>query len=152
MGEVCDRCKSSGEDRRTLMMRCFYAMEELGIPFGREVLLDADPATLTPCREPTGIDLGGGRRLTLQAGTVTCSGELTPEELYTLRVCKRCRGEWMAAIRDWFHATPNGRDHDADEPAPPEVGSGIFVRENGAVREVTREEWDERQRAKGEGR
>lgn len=31
--EKCVRCGDIGEDRRTLWMACFYAMEELGIPF-----------------------------------------------------------------------------------------------------------------------
>jgi hypothetical protein len=62
---------------------------------------------------------------------------------FTLRVCKRCRAEWMAAIAVWFRATPAGQDHDAETP-PPSLGSGIFIRENGAVQEISREEWDRR--------
>jgi hypothetical protein len=58
----------------------------------------------------------------------------TGQEFYSLRVCKRCRAEWLAAVAAWFWAPPGG------EP----VGSGIFVRENGAAREITREEWDRR--------
>lgn len=143
-GEACQRCGSVGQDRRTLWLDCFYALEETGIPFDREVLLDADPADLEAAREPAGVDVGG-KRINLRAGTVTCKGELTPRGLYTLRVCKRCRGEWIAALRGWFEAPPRGVDHDADGPRPDEgVGSGIFVRENGALREITREEWDAR--------
>ena len=94
MSEKCDRCGSVGSDRRTLLMRCFYAMEELGVPFGREVLLDADPATLTRAKEPAGIDLGEGKRINLQAGTVTCSGELTPE---STTLTSRFLRLWVAA-------------------------------------------------------
>lgn len=111
MGEACDRCKSVGEDRRTLWMACFYEMGELGLPF--EVVR----------LRPEGYD--------------------HDRAFYTLRVCKRCRAEWMAAIKAWFEATPKGGDHDSETP-PESIGSGIFVRENGAIREVTREEWDAR--------
>jgi len=32
--ETCQRCKRSGEDRRTLWMACFYAMHEIErVPF-----------------------------------------------------------------------------------------------------------------------
>lgn len=102
MNETCQRCGNPGEDRRTLLMGCFYRLEELGIPFGEQ----------------------NGR--------------------YALRVCKRCRGEWMQAIKEWFHARPQGEDSDcngADPHAAPSCGSGIFVRENGTTREVTEEEW-----------
>jgi len=65
---------------------------------------------------------------------------------YTLRVCKRCRSEWMGAVRCWFHAPPLGEDGDAGDPQDgSEVGSGIFVRELGVSREITLEEWERRQ-------
>jgi hypothetical protein len=88
--EKCQRCGEVGEDRRTLRMECFYAMEELGLPFGRE-----------------------------------------DNHVYTLRVCKDCRATWMAAISGWFK---NPQTHQ-------EVGSGIFVRRNGASVEISEEEW-----------
>jgi len=53
---------------------------------------------------------------------------------FTLRVCKDCRADWMAAIKNWF-TMPIERES---------CGSGIFVRENGASKEITREEWDRR--------
>lgn len=31
--ETCQRCGEDGYDRRTLWMKCFYAMAELNIPF-----------------------------------------------------------------------------------------------------------------------
>lgn len=112
MSETCDRCQSIGEDRRTLWMACFYAMDELPIPFGEAVLFDVDLAECTPAKEPLRIDLTDGPSIVLAAGTVRCSGELRPLRLYTLRVCKRCRGEWMGAIRDWYLAVPKGDDDD----------------------------------------
>lgn len=53
---------------------------------------------------------------------------------YTLRVCKECRADWMSAIKDWF----------AHPPIRQSCGSGIFIRENGGIREITEEEWHKR--------
>lgn len=147
--EKCDRCGSVGVDRRTLWHACFYAMEELSIPFREEVLFHADLETLTRSRPPVQIDLREGQKLTLQSGTVTSSGELTPHSFYTLLVCKRCRGNWLEAIKEWFTAAPQGEDNDADEPPPSSVGTGIFIRVNGVNREVTEEEYREYAREKG---
>jgi len=61
-------------------------------------------------------------------------GEDMGRSFYLLRVCKSCRADWMAAIREWFE-NPVERGS---------CGSGIFVREGGAARELTVEEWDER--------
>lgn len=100
-GEQCQRCGDVDHDRRTLWMSCFYAMNELELPFEQHRLV-----------HPNGHNIN----------------------FFTLRVCKDCRADWMAAIKSWF-----------DTPVEREVcGSGIFVRENGATREITREEWDRR--------
>ena len=53
---------------------------------------------------------------------------------YILVVCKNCRADWLQAIEDWFKAKP------AQEEG---VGSGIFVRVKGAIREVTEEEFQQ---------
>ena len=50
---------------------------------------------------------------------------------FTLRVCKECRAEWMAAIESWFKTVTL-------KESP---GSGIFVRRNGATVEISEEEW-----------
>ncbi len=140
MSDKCIRCGSVGQDRRTLWMACFYEMGELGIPFGREVLFDADVSTLEKSADPFMIP---GTEICLQSGKFRCSGELTPMQLYTARCCKRCRAEWLAAIVAWFQSTPQGEDSDADdEPPYTGCGSGIFVRRNGVNVEITREEWD----------
>lgn len=136
MSETCDRCGSSGEDRRTLWHACFYAMGELPVPFGKVRLWTVEDASVTPAANP-------------RDGSET-TGPAYPRTFHTLRVCKRCRAEWMAAITGWFKATPGGEDHDADEGPPSPVGSGIWVRDNGAIREITREEWDARVKAKGD--
>ena len=144
MSEVCDRCGSVGVDRRTLSMDCFYHMEELGIPFKREtVLIPEEDANLTIAQEPTIIEIEG-MSIAIGSGTVTCDGELSPKQEYTLRVCKRCRSEWMQAIKHWFEDIPQGEDYDADEPVPNENPTGIFIRENGNLKQITEEEWNRR--------
>lgn len=50
---------------------------------------------------------------------------------YSIRVCKNCRGDWLAAIKDWFYSIPTAKS----------CGSGIFVRVNGATREVSEYEF-----------
>lgn len=52
-------------------------------------------------------------------------------KFYTLRVCKNCRSDWMNAIKDWFNRSPVNR----------ECGSGIWIRDLGAIKEITEEEW-----------
>lgn len=135
-GETCQRCGSAGEDRRTLWMACFYAMDELPVPFTRRSIYGQ------VCEQ------AGEKRLEILDHCVPVWGDPQGDHahhvFYCLRVCKRCRAEWMVAIVRWFEATPKGQDHDADEPAAPEVGSGIFLREHGAIREISREEWDRR--------
>jgi len=132
MSDVCQRCGEDGEDRRTIWMACFYEMNELDIPFETKILFYADIKDLTPSKEPTGIDLGNGKKLNLMAGTVKCSGELTPHGFYTLRVCKECRAKWMEFQKIWW--TFKGTDK--SEP----TGTGVFIRENGTNRELTLEE------------
>ena len=53
---------------------------------------------------------------------------------YTLTVCKTCRSDWMKYIRDWFNTKPEAID----------LGTGILIREFGAIREVTEEEYEAR--------
>lgn len=52
--------------------------------------------------------------------------------VYTLRVCKDCRADWMKAIEYWFHDI---------EPKIKSCGSGIFIREFGSNIEITEEEF-----------
>jgi len=134
-GEKCCRCGEEGEDRRTLHMACFYAMEELGLPFEKEVLFHAELKDLKKVKDPVSFDLKHGEKpfkLTIAPGTVKCKGELTPHQLYTLRVCKDCRADWMQAIKEWFKQNPK---------LEKSCGSGIFVRRNGSTVEITEDEW-----------
>lgn len=79
MKELCQRCKEDGEDRRTLWMACFYAMEELGLPFEKETIIEG------------GINDGHPNQ---------------KYNFYNLRVCKECRAQWMMAIKSWFDTVP----------------------------------------------
>lgn len=58
-------------------------------------------------------------------------------DLYTLRVCKKCRSEWMLAIKHWFENIPEEKS----------CGGGIFVSQFGAIIEVTEEEFHNRMRS-----
>lgn len=120
-GERCQRCGEVGEDRRTLWMACFYAMGELGLPFEEKTLFHANLEDLEETKDAA-------------QRAVRSSGDLTPYGLFTLRVCKECRGDWMSAIKAWFNTAPRKES----------CGSGIFVQENGATIEITQEEWDRR--------
>ena len=55
-------------------------------------------------------------------------------EFYTLRVCKRCRSDWMMAIKNWFES-PIIEDT---------CDSGIYIREYGKLMQVTPEQFEER--------
>lgn len=118
MSEQCQKCKELGEDRRTLWMACFYEMMETGLPFLKERIVVIDNTN-----PPEAEVLGYRDRL-----------------FYTLRVCKGCRADWMQSIKDWFY------EEKPSESIP--VGSGIFIRELGKCKEITREEWDEMQKNK----
>lgn len=111
-GEQCQACLQWGEDRRTLRMACFYEMGELRmrdgrpLPFDEQVVLRAPPeAELRTAAPPTTIRTSRGTVISLGAGTVTTDAELTPQALFTLRVCKACRARWMHAIAEWFSLT-----------------------------------------------
>ena len=102
MNEQCQRCLEIDEDRRTLMMACFYEMDELMLPFKHQYI----------------------------SSHIQSDGH----KFYTLRVCKRCRADWMLAISAWF-------EENLEPPKSP--GSGIFIRVLGDTREVTEEQWEQ---------
>lgn len=152
MSEMCDRCGSVGADRRTLWMACLYNMIELAVPFEQVDVWTVEPESISTTTESvpytSTLHRPDGTTETT-TGTFerkhhTAVGIAHKRRFHTLRVCKRCRAEWMAAIEAWFLSTPQGADHDADEPDDTGIGSGIFVRDNGAIREITQEEWDQR--------
>ncbi len=133
--EICQRCGEPGTDRRTLFMACFYAMEEMDIPFDRETLFKAvEVDSVDVKNSPKSLETERGP-VTLSSGTLQFSGELSPVGMHTLRVCKDCRASWMGAIQKWF-----------DGNEPPEIeecsGSGIFIRHRGTNVEISRETFD----------
>jgi hypothetical protein len=50
MSAQCDRCGEIGEDRRTLWMACFYAMDELPVEFTVQTIGDRTFYTLCVCK------------------------------------------------------------------------------------------------------
>jgi hypothetical protein len=98
--QPCQRCGIIGHDRRTLWMACFYAMNELGVPFTQRAIVGD---VVKPTDDPPN-----------QWGGLTWQAKRGDEEhafpFFTLYVCKGCRSEWMKAIRDWYQASP-GRSH-----------------------------------------
>lgn len=137
MSEECVRCGEVGEDRRTLWMSCFYNMNELDVPFEEHPLFRANLEDIKGVKKAAKIEIESGKEIVLSPGKVRCNGELTPHKLFTLRVCKECRGSWMGMIENWFKSV---RTPIADE----EIGSGIFIREHGATVEISEEEWYKR--------
>jgi hypothetical protein len=99
--ETCQRCLAVGEDRRTIRMNCFYNMNELGLPFEQQVFFQTDHEKLVKKEDPVGLTING-TVLNLKAGTVTTEEPLTPQSFFALRVCKKCRGDWLEAMKAWF--------------------------------------------------
>ena len=128
MVEKCARCGEEGEDRRTLWMACFYAMDELDMPLGQ-------CAVEGVYCEQTGTQVMEivGRTHTIPVFTPIADAEPRKHRLFTLRVCKRCRGDWMGAIEEWFK-----RPTEADNPE-----ADIPMRVRGATVMMTREQYDE---------
>lgn len=126
--EYCARCHVSDDpDLRTLWMSCFYAMDELKVPFQTHLLMNIDKdAKLEEVKAPGEITLSDGTKLTLTSGHYTTQASMRPMKFFTLRVCKTCRSDWLQAIEDWFKMKP------AHKP----VSTGVYLRVNGATVEV----------------
>lgn len=124
-GEECDRCHEVDEDRRTLWMACLYQMSEMKLPF-KEFELDGI------LRGKTGVKTDRFGPIPVFEG----EGSAQKRVFYTLRVCKRCRADWMAAIADWFR-NPSAEDY-------PEEGRNIPVRVLGEIKYITMDEWKQR--------
>lgn len=127
----CQRCGNRPDpDLRTLWMACFYQMDELDVPF--------DPkAIFGQVRLKVGEE--NYKSEFMREKTFPVWGELLGEErdhsFFTLKVCKDCRAEWMAAIEKWFNSF-------VPKESP---GTGIYIRDKGASIEVTEEEFWERE-------
>lgn len=125
--DLCQRCGVEDPDCRTLWHAATYSMGETKkVPY---VPVQARGAL----HEQDGIKelLMTGLRVPTFAET-----PVSPEwknTFFLLRVCKRCRADWLSALENWFTQTPLPRET---------VGSGIFVRRNGVSHEITKEEWE----------
>ena len=122
--ETCDKCGKVGDDRRTLWMACFYAMDELSIPF-KQVAIRGVHQDHTSDEESK---LFEGVKYPVFTDTPEC--EERQYGFFTLRVCKDCRASWMEAISSWFNS---GEKRES-------TGTGVFGRKNGATYEMTEEE------------
>lgn len=123
--EKCDKCGEIGEDRRTLWMACFYAMDELPVPFEQVAIC----GTL---QQKTGEEQSDIFEH-VKYPVFTDHPEATEQKhgFFTLRVCKECRASWMEAISNWFNS---GSKH--QEP----TGTGVYCRKNGTNHEMSEEE------------
>jgi len=103
-------------------MACLYDMSELGIPL-REVQLDGSVANKVGEKS---LGENGFPNI-----VVSVFGEPDvphKRNFYLLRVCKRCRSDWMRAISDWFLDKPVVEDDDDS--------GGVFVRDLGHTRKA----------------
>lgn len=130
--EKCQRCGEVGEDRRTLWMACFYAMNELPIPFD-QCAIQGRYMKYVGEKEVKLFEAGGP--VTFPEFEHIPESGISTHNFFTLRVCKNCRADWMKQIQNWFETKPE---------KPESVGTGIFVRDRGSIREITEEEWKER--------
>ena len=62
----------------------------------------------------------------------TTETDCLEKDFFTLRVCKECRSDWMTSIEAWFKSQAKHKG----------CGSGIYVRVNGANREVSEDEFE----------
>lgn len=125
--DICARCGEQGADRRTLWMACLYQMDEFRVPFEQVAIV----GRLARFERK-------GKYGTAEFGQP--GGEERSHPFYTLRVCKPCRGEWLAAIEQWFLAEPQGERR---------TGSGVFVRRCGVDVELTSDEVEALRRERG---
>ena len=99
----CMRCGEIGQDRRTLWHACGADMANLGIPFERAAVYGS-------FREQVGttvIRLFYGFVKPLYRQVIQARQH--EYEFYLLTVCKECRGEWLAALRQWYHDAEDRR-------------------------------------------
>lgn len=141
--EVCDRCKKEGHDRRTLYMACFYAMEELKVPFQQVTVGAGETAgrhfyTLRVCKDCRASWMGAIEHWFL-------SGREKPA---CSDVSESCVGESTHMALQWWlerNPCPNAIVEvcvSRSRPEPEEAT--IPIRERGAVRMITQTEWNQR--------
>lgn len=143
--EICFVCKQESEDLRTLKIDCFYDLKE-AIP-------EMETQQYFTEIEKEGSYWGYTRRypkgtrdeFDVIEKTENCSEiktkqvpiddiRLIEQSFYSLRVCKNCRAAFINTLKNF-----------ADGLFQFDRGEGdIPIRENGAIKFITRRQWDER--------
>ncbi|MFA4971584.1 MAG: hypothetical protein WC683_03145 [bacterium] len=115
-GEKCERCGSIGTDRRTLCMACFYDMRELGIPL---MPIGLHGVVVKSCGDDPKFGCAE-----FEAPPYKWEEQATTYGLFSMRVCKGCRGEWMEAVQKWFRSEPDStcRYNNDQTDAPSDLG------------------------------
>lgn len=101
--EKCQRCGEEGEDRRTLWMACMYEMAEIGIPLERRAIRGV------PLEYSHAEPIGSFNIMAHKFKEIPDAKEYE-QRFFTMRVCKRCRADWMLAIQCWFRDKPEPED------------------------------------------
>lgn len=123
--ETCQRCGEKGHDRRTLWMACFYQMDEIGLPF-KQVAIKGEYL------EHVGDEPSGLLNVDIPKFERT-DGKIKQHNFYQLRVCKKCRSDWLMTIAKWF----------IDIVPEEETGTGIYIRKLGNTVEISKEEYEQ---------
>jgi hypothetical protein len=150
---ICPVCNGEMEDRRHVSVECFYDVHEVAPYAEKDTLLQEVPHEgafwgITR-RYPEGTrdkPVVTGTSKTPGGYTVTHienaqepipSVRVIEKPVYTIPCCKDCRAEFLHVFGKWAKGELVCRA----EPSPE---ANIPVRENGAIRYITREEWDRR--------
>ncbi len=107
--EKCVRCGKNGRDRRTLWMAALYDMGAKSV--GIKAVPYIQRAIKGICQVVSGKDQYNNN-------IWKDDPDAKPDQthlFFTLRVCKRCRTDWLVAQRDWFYARPSHDDGFDDE-------------------------------------
>ena len=91
--ERCVKCGKIGQDRRTLWMKCFYAMDELKVPFKQVVI----KGILQEVKKIEKTQFGN-----FPTFKDVVDAKEDQYKFFTLRVCKECRASWLDTIEKWF--------------------------------------------------
>jgi len=151
--DTCPICRQEMEDRRHVGVECFYAVDEVAPDTTKDTVLrpvpdDASiwgitrryPAGTVDKHVVTGVTTSEAGYKTTHVGTVQEPippirvVELT---IYSMECCKSCRADFLRMFGRWTKGALVHREEDDPE-------ADIPIRENGAIRLITREEWDRR--------
>ena len=135
-GDECQICLAHGQDKRSLTIDCLYAIHE-AVP-------EAIDLALVPEKKP---------QANAQADSLDDNDSWGDGKRrgYYLRICKSCRSRLLEHLKQWADEGRTNRgkpmDHDGciESDFPDDEGeANIPIREFGAVRMITKAEWDKR--------